>query len=117
MNKKKIYAALTAAACLTSSLAAMPQLFMPVYATEVVSNTFEMNYDGWYGNESNVAIEAVDSEGFGGSRGMTVKNRKAVTDGAASSKGLYLVGGVKYKLQRYRRNFPPHTYVQGFGYR
>ncbi|MBR1592406.1 MAG: endo-1,4-beta-xylanase [Ruminococcus sp.] len=96
MKSKKLYAAFTAAACLASSFAAMPQMFMPVYASEVVSDTFEMNYDGWHGNSENVILTAENAQGFGGSRGMTVKNRQNVSDGAASSKGLYLCGGVKY---------------------
>ena len=96
MSRKKLYAAITAAACLASSFAAMPQMFMPVYASEIVCDTFEVNYDGWHGNSENVTVTAENSKGFNGSRGMTVTDRQSASDGASSSKGLYLSGGVKY---------------------
>ncbi len=96
MNAKKLYAALTALICCAGSAAAYPQLITPAYAAEVVSDTFEMNYDGWHGSDTDVVLEAVDGAGFGASRGMKLSGRTSPSQGASSSKGLYLTGGVKY---------------------
>ena len=96
MNMKKIYAAMTAAACMTGSLAVMPQLIMPVSAVDVVYDSFEANYDGWHGNSDTVQLIAENGAGCKSSRGMKVTDRLSRDDGASSSKGLYLSGGVKY---------------------
>lgn len=64
---------------------------------EVVRNDFERNYDGWYGNGGRVTLTAADGAGVDGSRGMLVSGRAGARDGAASSKGLYLKGGVSYE--------------------
>lgn len=79
--------------CLTT---AMPQLTAPVCAQEVVYDSFELNYDGWHGTDTSIELAADDNGGFDSTRGMKVTGRATSKDGAASSKGLYLFGGVKY---------------------
>ena len=93
---KKIYAAMTASACMIGSIAVMPQLIMPVSAVDVVYDSFEANYDGWHGNSDTVQLIAENGAGYSSSRGMNVTGRLSKDDGASSSKGLYLNGGVKY---------------------
>ena len=90
---KKVLALLMAMGCLTT---AFPQLTAPVYADEVVYDNFELNYDGWHGTDTSIELAADDNGGFDATRGMKVTGRNTSKDGAASSKGLYLFGGVKY---------------------
>lgn len=87
---------MTAAICLSSTFAAMPQLMTPAMAHEVVYDSFEANYDGWHGSSAEVELSAVTEGGIENSRGMKVSNRISPSDGASSSKGFYLTGGVKY---------------------
>ncbi|MGN0606195.1 MAG: endo-1,4-beta-xylanase, partial [Oscillospiraceae bacterium] len=97
MNFRKILAGITALSCCTALLMYMPENQSGnVSAAEMVSNNFETDYEGWYGNSDSVVIKAVDGVGFNGSRGMTVSDRTTANDGASSSKGLYLTGGVEY---------------------
>ena len=93
---KKFMAFLLALTCNFSVTAALPQIAAPVYAQEVVHDNFELNYDGWHGTDTSVTLLAAENAGFEASRGMTVTDRATAADGAASSKGLYLFGGVKY---------------------
>lgn len=97
MKKTKICAALTAAVCFSSVFASMPNFIVPSYAAEIVSNDFEVEYEGWHGTSPEFEIAAVNGAGYGGSRGMVAAGRTSPEDGAASSKGLWLWGGVKYK--------------------
>ena len=97
MKKNRICAALTAAVCFSSVFASMPDFIVPTYAAEIVSNSFETDYEGWHGTTPEFPITAANGLGYGGSRGMLVSDRTSSEDGAASSKGLYLEGGVKYK--------------------
>lgn len=97
LNRKKVLAVMTSAICFASTFAVMPQIAgMQTFASEAVSNGFEVNYEGWHGNGDNVLLTAVDGAGAGSSRGMKVSGRTSSSDGAASSKGFYLWGGVKY---------------------
>ena len=96
MDLKKIAASLTAFVCFAGGLSLLPEIDNKVYAAETVYNDFEVNYDGWYGNADTVKLLAQASAGFENSRGMLVSGRTAVTDGASSSKGLYLSGGTEY---------------------
>ena len=82
-----------AMSCLTTAL---PQFTAPVYAQEVVYDSFELNYDGWHGTDTSIELLADENNGFDSTRGMRVTGRTSVNDGAASTKGLYLFGGVKY---------------------
>lgn len=97
MKKTKICSALTAAVCFSSVFASMPAFIVPSYAAEIVSNDFEVEYEGWHGTTPEFDITAVNGAGYGGSRGMVAAGRTSSGDGAASSKGLWLWGGVKYK--------------------
>ena len=90
---KKVLAAFMALSCLTT---AFPQFTAPAYAQEVVYDSFELNYDGWHGTDTSIELTADDNGGFGASRGMKVTGRTSTEDGAASSKGLYLFGGINY---------------------
>ena len=98
MNLKKTVAAVTALVCCAGITGVLPvePVGINTYAAELVSNDFEVNYDGWHENADHVKITAVEGEGFGGTRGMTVTGRTDKTDGASSSKGFYLNGGVLY---------------------
>lgn len=97
MKFEKIAASLTAIACCTSIISLFPEISSKTYAAELVHNDFEANYDGWYGNADNVKLTAVPGEGYGSSRGMSVSGRVYAEDGASSSKGFYLSGGVEYE--------------------
>ena len=97
MKLKRVSACLTALACCGGILSTFPQLTDKTYAAEYVHNDFETDYEGWYGNNDSVVFEAVNGEGFNGSRGMKISGRTSPEDGLASSKGFYLVGGINYK--------------------
>lgn len=96
MHLKKIAAVLTALICSVGLTAYIPSFANNVQAVEAVNNDFEVNYDGWYGNSDNVQLIAESNTGFNGTRGMTVSGRTSSSDGASSSKGFYLSGGIKY---------------------
>ena len=96
MKFKKLVASLTAASCLSGAFVALPEFVQRTYAASVVSNDFERNYDGWYGEGDTVELTAQPAAGADMSRGMKVSGRASAEDGAASSKGLYLFGGDKY---------------------
>ncbi|MCI8776396.1 MAG: family 43 glycosylhydrolase [Oscillospiraceae bacterium] len=97
MNFKKITAGLIAGICCTCSFSLSELTLNMASATEnVVMNDFEVNYDGWYGNADTVKLDAEINYGFDGSRGMLVSGRLNSTDGASSSKGFYLYGGINY---------------------
>ncbi|MBR4362094.1 MAG: endo-1,4-beta-xylanase [Ruminococcus sp.] len=96
MNRKKLYAALTAAATFATTFASMPQFLTPTQAAEVTYDSFDVSYDGWHGTDEANNIVPAEDAGLNGSRGMAVTNRKSPSEGAQSMKGLYLLGGVKY---------------------
>lgn len=96
MKNHRLLAALTAIACSAGIVTVAPEVTDKTFAAEVVYNDFEVNYDGWYGNADAVKLIAVKGEGFDESRGMTVSGRLTPGDGASSSKGFYLEGGVEY---------------------
>lgn len=96
MNVKKFAAGMTAMLCCAGVLSYLPPMPAKTYATELVSNDFEANYDGWYGNADAVKLTAKYGVGVDGSRGMLVTGRTSLSDGASSSKGLYLEGGKDY---------------------
>ncbi len=97
MKHKRIFAALSAAACAASVFSAMP-LSLTAEAAALVSNDFEINYGGWYAESAEWTAEltAIEGGGFGGSRGMQITGRSDAGDGAVSEKDLYLVGGKRY---------------------
>ncbi|MBP0966568.1 MAG: carbohydrate binding domain-containing protein, partial [Oscillospiraceae bacterium] len=92
MKWKRFAAAVTAAACSAAMLTTMPVSLAE--AATCVSNDFEAEYEGWYADAAQ--LTAVEGIGFGGTRGMLVSGRTAPQDGASSSKGFFLHGGVKY---------------------
>lgn len=97
MNKKRILSAFTATLCFAGTFAVMPEIAgMQTVKAEAVFDTFESNYDGWHGNADAVRLTAENNGGFGNSRGMKVSGRSVSSDGAASSKGFYIWGGVEY---------------------
>lgn len=96
MNRKRIISGVTALVCCTCLAAYLPGITEKTYAAELVSNDFEVNYGGWYGNSDNVLLLAENNAGFENSRGMTVSGRSSANDGASSSKGFYLEGGISY---------------------
>ena len=96
MNLKKFVAGMTALLCCTGTLAFFPEFVQTAHAETAVSNDFEISYGGWYGNADSVILTAENQTGFENSRGMLVSGRESVADGASSSKGFYLYGGVNY---------------------
>ncbi|MDO5558936.1 MAG: endo-1,4-beta-xylanase [Oscillospiraceae bacterium] len=96
MHFKKIAAGITALACCVGMVSLQPFAGEKTYAAELVCNDFEVTYDGWYGNSDYVKLDALDEAGFDASRGMVVSGRQVPADGASSSKGFYLEGGVDY---------------------
>lgn len=102
MKLKKLCAMLSAFAVSVGALAYYPNLggYLNTNAL-VISNDFEINYDGWVpcGNKTILKAESYithDSE-----RSMLVSNRQTSQDGAVSQKGLYLDGGVSYDYSIY----------------
>ncbi|MCR5707305.1 MAG: endo-1,4-beta-xylanase [Ruminococcus sp.] len=96
MNRKKLYAALTAAATFATTFASMPPFMTATQAAEVTYDSFDISYDGWHGTDPANDILPAEGAGIGGTRAMAVTNRKDASEGAQSMKGLYLLGGVKY---------------------
>ena len=96
MKFKRFAAAVAAVLCCTSTLAFFPETVQRVTAAEAVGNNFEVSYEGWYANGADSELQAVEGMGVGGSRAMVVSGRKSAQDGAQSSKGFYLSGGVAY---------------------
>ena len=95
MKLKRLCASVTAVLCSFGVFGYLP-ISERTYATEVVHNDFEVNYDGWYGNADNVRLTAESDTGYDNSRGMVVSGRTVSEDGASSSKGFYLTGGITY---------------------
>ncbi|NLP26455.1 MAG: family 43 glycosylhydrolase [Clostridiales bacterium] len=97
MNLKRFLAGATSLAVSAGLLTIMPFNTGRVYADfEVVSDDFEINYDGWCDSGENTILLAVENQGNNDTRGMMVTNRSSESDGAYSQKGLYLDGGEKY---------------------
>ena len=96
MKLRRITSTLTALACSAGMLAMFPNVADVTYAAEAVKNDFEVTYEGWHGSTVDVDLIAEEGTGIAGSRGMTVTNRTTPSEGAESSKGLYLTGGIKY---------------------
>ena len=96
MNKQKCLAGLTAMLCSVGALSCFPAISGTVSAAELVSNDFEVNYGGWYGNADAVTLTAEDGIGHNTSRGMSVTGRTSTSDGASAEKGFYLSGGETY---------------------
>lgn len=95
VSRKKIIAAAASAAVFLSNFAVMPQLAgMQSHTVKAVCDTFDENYDGWHHTETEEIL--VPSEGINGTRGLLVTGRNSSAEGAASSKGFYLIGGEKY---------------------
>jgi len=96
MKLKRVASAVTAAVCAAGLASALPAMTFTVSAAEVVTNDFEVNYDGWHGSDVEVIVTAENNKGYESSRGMIVSGRTSADDGASSSKGFYLEGGVEY---------------------
>lgn len=95
MNKR-LCGIITAVSCSIGILGYMPQYSMHTYAEEIVSNTFETSYGGWYENGDYVSLHSENGIGINGSKGMKVTGRRSPNDGTASDKHFYLTGGVCY---------------------
>ena len=96
MRIKRFLAGITSLALSVGMFCAMPLGMNKVYADEIVSDDFEINYDGWYGDGEDTFLSAVENQGHNATRGMKVTNRSCERDGAYSQKGLYLDGGKDY---------------------
>ena len=96
MGFKRITTIMTALACSSGIAVYLPAAGEKTFASEQIYNDFEVNYDGWYGNSDTVMLLAENSTGYKGTRGMNVSGRTCANDGASSSKGFYLSGGIEY---------------------
>lgn len=97
MVLKKLIAGAAALTCSVCLIGNSGMLSLPASALEtVVSNDFEVNYDGWYAAAEYSKLDALETAGFDGSRGMKISGRQNPEDGASSEKGFYLEGGKKY---------------------
>ena len=96
MKFKRFTAALTAVTCSAVMLTVLPVQYAG--AATIFSNDFEINYGGWYAESPDFVAElnAVNGAGYEGSRGMQISGRTSSSDGASSSKDLYLEGGKYY---------------------
>jgi endo-1,4-beta-xylanase len=94
---KKVVSILTA----TVMWVGLPTVFFPkttTFTTEaaVVSDNFDVSYDGWTNCGEKTKLVSVDTIRHNGSRSMFVSNRQSNTDGAYSQKGFYIDSGVQY---------------------
>lgn len=96
MKKRRILSAVTALSVCAGMTAVFPEITQNTYAAEVVANDFEVNYGGWHEVGESVSLIAENGTGVDASRGMRVTGRSTSADGAASSKGFYLTGGIEY---------------------
>lgn len=96
MKLKKFVSGLTSAVVGAGMITLLPALTDNAYAAEVVSDDFEVTYEGWHATEMDGNVVVEDGIGFGGSRGMKVFDRASAEDGVSSSKGFYLYGGISY---------------------
>lgn len=96
MQMKRLAAAVTAILCCSTMFTAFPDMMQQTKAAEAVHNDFETSYEGWHGKGDTVVLTATEGAGVNGSRGMTVTGRSSAEDGASSSKGFYLYGGITY---------------------
>ena len=97
MKIKRFIAGLTSLALLAGLLSGMPFDTSRAYADcVIVSDDFEINYDGWCNSGESTILSAIENQGNNATRGMMVTNRLNENDGAYSQKGLYLDGGINY---------------------
>ncbi len=96
MKINRLISAAAAVVVSSGMITVFPDITQKAYAAEIVGNDFEVNYGGWYGNADSVILTAASECGYENSRGMNVTGRASCSDGASSSKGLYLEGGVEY---------------------
>lgn len=97
MKIKRFLAGVLSFALLAGMFSGMPLNTSRVYADcEIVTDDFEINYDGWCNAGENTILSAIDNQGNNLTRGMMVTNRLRKDHGAYSKKGLYLDGGKNY---------------------
>ena len=97
MKIKKFLAGVLSFALLAGIFSGMPLNTSRVYADcQLVSDDFEINYDGWCNAGENTILSAIEDQGYKSTRGMMVTNRLRKDHGAYSQKGLYLDGGKNY---------------------
>ncbi|MDQ2087071.1 endo-1,4-beta-xylanase [Herbivorax sp. ANBcel31] len=96
MKIKRFLAGVTAFVISAGLLWAMPLNADRTYEDVIVSDDFEINYDGWCNMGESTVLSAVENQGNNSTRGMMVTKRSSKNDGAYSQKGLYLDGGKSY---------------------
>lgn len=96
MRLKRFVSGLTSAVVGAGMITLLPVLTDNAYAAEIVSNDFEVSYEGWHPNNDVVVLTAEDGVGYDGTRGMSVTGRTDSSQGVSSSKGFYLYGGISY---------------------
>lgn len=96
MRFKKSIVSVLAAAATAVQMIPLSRSVLLASAETIVSNDFEISYNGWYENAENVKMLVDNDFGTNHSKGMYVYNRYRSSDGISSDKGLYLEGGKTY---------------------
>lgn len=108
---KKLTALLTSAVMSLGTLTAFSFVGTDTYAEAiVVSDNFEVSYDGWTNRGDLTELTACAEAGHDSLRGMNVTNRQSTEDGAYSEKGFYLDGGVTYDYSVFVRSDSTETF-------
>ncbi len=102
MKLKKACAMLSALGLSAGMLSYFPAFDISLTTNAaIVSDDFEVNYDGWITCGDKTVLTADNSVSHNSKRGMSVSGRQNVDDGAVSQKGLYLEGGKTYDYSVY----------------
>ncbi|MDO5558139.1 MAG: endo-1,4-beta-xylanase [Oscillospiraceae bacterium] len=98
MNKKKICAVITSAVLSVGMISAAPVGSILKANALLVSDSFEINYDGWTNCGDQTLVEAVNDVSFNSTRSMHVSRRTGREDGASSEKSFYIDAGKSYRF-------------------
>lgn len=101
MRAKKTRAILTSVMVTASMLAFLPGQNVMRSEAMLVSDNFDIDYDGWTNNGDLTIVQADTTKNFNGTRSMHVFNRQSPDDGACSEKSFYIDGGSTYDYSVY----------------
>ena len=119
MRFSKMCAAITSVTLTMGVMALFPS--QPEYTSaeiNVVSDSFDVNYDGWYSTSDYSTLTPSSDIAYSGLRSMHITDRISAEDGAESNKGFYLAGGVDYNcsLYVYHNQDNPENFVLSISY-
>ncbi|MDO5558087.1 MAG: endo-1,4-beta-xylanase [Oscillospiraceae bacterium] len=101
MQLRKMHAILTSVLVTASMLAFMPGGTVTRSEALIVSDNFDIDYDGWTNSGDLTIVQADTNVSFGGTRSMHVLNRQTSLDGACSEKSFYIDAGRSYDYSVY----------------